>query len=203
MFPFKTSIQLDRKSHQPLYLQLANQLIQLIKSQTLAPKTKLPSSRVMAEQLQVHRKTIVACYEELLLQGWVESIPKKGTFVRSNLPLLQQQKLNDFDGVGSILNTGFSFYANDILAEKSVKKQEGVLYINDGVSDARLTPIDEISRTYRRISSRKTAFNHLSYYSIYGNDTLREVLVDYLNSTRGLHITKENLLITRGSQMGI
>ncbi len=203
MFPYKTSIQLDRKNHQPLYLQVANQIIQLIKNQALAPETRLPSSRLMAEQLQVHRKTIVACYEELLLQGWVESIPKKGTFVRSNLPVLQQQKLDDFDGFGGTANTGFSFYANDILAEKSVKKQDGVLYINDGVSDARLTPIDEISRTYRRISARKTAFDHLSYYSIYGNDTLREVLVDYLNSTRGLHITKENMLITRGSQMGI
>ena len=32
---------------------------------------------------------------------------------------------------------------------------------------------------------------------------MREVLVNYLNSTRGLHITKENVLITRGSQMGI
>ena len=32
---------------------------------------------------------------------------------------------------------------------------------------------------------------------------LREALVNYLNTTRGLNITKENVLITRGSQMGI
>ena len=46
-------------------------------------------------------------------------------------------------------------------------------------------------------------FDHLSYGSTYGNDALRDVLVNYLNTTRGLHITKENVLITRGSQMGI
>ncbi|WP_273565452.1 PLP-dependent aminotransferase family protein [Maribacter halichondriae] len=46
-------------------------------------------------------------------------------------------------------------------------------------------------------------FEHLSYGSTYGNTALREVLVDYLNATRGLHIAKENVLITRGSQMGI
>ena len=95
MFPYKTSIKFDRTCNQALYLQLSNQIIQLIKNQTLAPNTKLPGSRVLAEQLQVHRKTIVACYDELLLQGWVESIPKKGTFVHCNLPELHQQKLND------------------------------------------------------------------------------------------------------------
>lgn len=203
MFPYKTSIRLDRKSHQALYLQLANQIIQLIKCQTLVPETKLPSSRVLAEQLQVHRKTIVACYEELLLQGWVESLPKKGTFVRSNLPVLQQQPLDNLDGIGNIDNIGFSFYGNSILPEKSTEKKDGFLYVNDGISDARLTPIDELSRTYRRISSRKTVVEHLSYGSIYGNAALREVLADYLNGTRGLQISKENMLITRGSQMGI
>ena len=203
MFPYKTSIQFDRKSNQALYLQLSNQIIQFIKNQTLAPNTKLPGSRTLAEQLNVHRKTIVACYEELLLQGWVESIPKKGTFVHRNLPVLQQQKLDDTVVSDLKKNIGFSFYKNSILPEKPPKKKDKFMYLNDGVSDGRLTPIDEIARTYRRICSKKKVFEHLSYGSTYGNDTLRDVLVDYLNATRGLHITKENVLITRGSQMGI
>ena len=203
MFPFKTSIQFDRMCNQALYLQLSNQIIQLIKNQTLAPNTKLPGSRTLAEQLKVHRKTIVACYDELLLQGWVESIPKKGTFVHRNLPVLQQQKFENTVISDLKKNTGFSFYKNPILPEKSSKKNKGLMSLNDGVSDGRLTPIDEIARTYRRVCSKKNVFDHLSYGSTYGNDTLRDVLVDYLNATRGLHITKENVLITRGSQMGI
>ena len=203
MFPFKTSIQLDRQCNQAMYLQLSNQIIQLIKNQTLAPNTRLPGSRTLAEHLNVHRKTIVACYDELLLQGWVESIPKKGTFVHRNLPVLQQQKL-DYTIVSDLReNTGFSFYKNPVLLEKSPKADKGILYLNDGVSDGRLTSIDEIARTYRRVCSKKNVFDHLSYGSTYGNDTLRDVLVDYLNTTRGLHITKDNVLITRGSQMGI
>ena len=203
MFPYKTSIEFDRKSNQALYLQLSNQIIQLIKNQTLVPHTKLPGSRTLAAQLAVHRKTIVACYDELLLQGWVESIPKKGTFVHRNLPVLQQQKLSDSVVVDLKKRTGFSFYKHDMLTEKPVRKNEDFIYLNDGVSDGRLTPIDEIARTYRRICAKKKVFDHLSYGSTYGNDTLREVLVDYLNGTRGLHITKDNILITRGSQMGI
>ena len=203
MFPFRTSIQLDRKRPQALYLQLAHHMIQLIKGQTLGPNAKLPSSRLLAEQLGVHRKTVVACYEELLLQGWVESIPKKGTFVRNNLPVLRQQELEDSRAIGSSDNPGFPFYGNPLLSRKSTERKESVLYVNDGVSDSRLAPIDEISRTYRRISARKTAFTHLGYASTYGHDNLRQVLMDYLNATRGLHCTKDNVLITRGSQMGI
>ncbi|WP_299124420.1 PLP-dependent aminotransferase family protein [uncultured Winogradskyella sp.] len=203
MFPFKTSIKFDRECNQALYLQLSNQIIQLIKNQTLAPNTKLPGSRTLAEQLDVHRKTIVACYDELLLQGWVESIPKKGTFVHSSLPVLEQQKLDNAVVSDLKNNTGFSFYKYPILPKKAPKKDRTIMYLNDGVSDGRLTPIDEIARTYRRVCSKKNVFDHLSYGSTYGNDTLRDVLVDYLNTTRGLHITKDNVLITRGSQMGI
>ncbi|WP_299885809.1 PLP-dependent aminotransferase family protein [uncultured Lacinutrix sp.] len=203
MFPFKTSIKFDRKSNQALYLQLSNQIIQCIKNQTLAPNTKLPGSRILAKDLNVHRKTIVACYEELLLQGWVESIPKKGTFVLRNLPILQQQKINSSKVIGLKKSTGFSFYKNSILSKKLTKKNDDFIYLNDGVSDSRLTPINEIARTYRRISAKKNIFDYLSYGSTYGNATLRNVLANYLNSTRGLNISKDNVLITRGSQMGI
>lgn len=203
MFPYKTSIQFDRKCTQALYLQLANQIIQLIKDQTLVSKTKLPGSRTLAAQLNVHRKTIVACYEELLLQGWVESIPKKGTFVHRNLPVLEQKRLNNAIVTEAKTNTGFSFYKKQDLPKLGTIKEDKIIYLNDGISDVRLTPIDEIARTYRRISAKKSIYNHLAYGSTFGNETLREVLVNYLNFTRGLHITKENVLITRGSQMGI
>ncbi|WP_456440418.1 MocR-like pyridoxine biosynthesis transcription factor PdxR [Psychroserpens sp.] len=203
MFPYKTSIQFDRKCNQALYLQLSNQIIQLIKNQTLVSSTKLPGSRTLAEQLNVHRKTIVACYEELLLQGWVESIPKKGTFVHRNLPVLNQRKLKNCVAFDMKKNAGFSFYRNTVLPKIPLKNKNDFMYLNDGISDVRLKPIDEIARTYLRISAKKNVFEHLSYGSTFGNDTLREVLVAYLNATRGLHITKENILITRGSQMGI
>lgn len=201
MFPYKTSIQFNRKSKQALYLQLSNQLIKLIKDKALVPKTKLPGSRTLADLLQVHRKTVVACYEELLLQGWVESIPKKGTFVNANLPELYQQKESQSKTIKETI--GFSFYKNEILSEKVNVLKDNVIYLNDGISDARLTPTEEIARIYRKIASKKDVYKHLSYGSTYGNAKLRKELVVYLNKTRGLNITTENILITRGSQMGI
>jgi GntR family transcriptional regulator/MocR family aminotransferase len=202
MFPYKTSLIIDRDSKEPLFLQLTNQLINLIKEGKIPSGTKLIATRNLAEILGVHRKTVVACYEELILQGWVESIPKKGTFVNKNLPDFVPQ---DFTEENSDIDAahGFSFYKNEFLSRKANEFSQEMMYVNDGVSDTRLTPVNEIARTYRRIASRSSIFQHLSYGSTFGNKKLRQVLADYLNTTRGLHITKENILITRGSQNGI
>lgn len=202
MFPYKTSFKLNRKSKQALYLQLANQFIQYITDGKLPSGTKLIGSRALSELLSVHRKTVVACYDELQLQGWVESVPKKGTFVHTNLPVLQQQNFLLEETAESYL-LRFSFYSNTILGAVYENPKENWLYINDGISDSRLTPTNDIARIYRRIAARKSIFKVLSYGTTYGNDRLRAVLVDYLNKTRGLTITDDNVLITRGSQMGI
>lgn len=204
MFPYKTSFKLQKNTTQPLYLQLANQFIFYIREGKLPAKTKLLGSRTLSELLNIHRKTVVSCYEELELQGWVESIPKKGTFVKGDLPLLRQKDFNCLEEEkDTSANTGFSFYKNEVFLTKETVKSHDWTVINDGVSDTRLAPTIEIGRIYRKICSKKDIYKHMSYASTYGHEKLREVLVDYLNSTRGLKITQDNLLITRGSQMGI
>ena len=203
MFPYKTSFFLDRKSKQALYLQLSNQFIQLIKERKLVPETKLPGSRTLSELLNVHRKTVVACYEELLLQGWVESIPKKGTFINANLPELNLQEYLKKESVLSSKKVGFQFYSNKILSRKTLNIKDDFIYLNDGISDARLTPTEDLARTYRRVCSQKNIYKEMSYGSLFGNEKLRITLASYLNKTRGLNIHKDNVLITRGSQMGI
>ena len=203
MFPYKTTIHLDRKSKQPLYLQLSNQLIALIKKNTLPSKTKLPGSRLLAVLLKVHRKTIVACYEELTIQGWVESVPKKGTFVHGNLPILHQQNFTLTPKTSESESAGFQYYKNNELTLKRSGLGYKTMYLNDGTTDVRFTPTIELARIYRRLASKKNTVAQLSYGDTHGNETLRKVLVAYLNRTRGLHITKEDILITRGSQMGL
>lgn len=203
MIPFKSIIQLDRKSKQPLYIQLANQLIVLIKKQTLASRIQLPGSRSLANLIQVHRKTIIACYDELIMQGWLESIPQKGTFVHAQLPILNKQViLNDEKEMGNF-ESGFAFDKKNDLKRMVYDNPTAYISLNDGVSDERLAPTEDISKIYSRLIRKKHNQQYLTYGSTYGNPELRKVLVKYLNETRGLKITEDNILITRGSQMGI
>ena len=137
------------------------------------------------------------------MQGWIESTPKKGTYVHRNIPLLQLEGLSAEHQPLELAKPGFSFLKEPLFDRPPIEKLEGYQYLNDGISDTRLTPIKDIAKEYRNLSSRKRSLDNLTYGSIYGNSELRTVLVDYLNETRGLRITKEQVLITRGSQMGL
>ncbi len=205
MFSFKNNIVLTRDSSRNLYLQLCDQVISFIKSGKIPPSTKLPSSRKLSEDLHVHRKTIIAAYDELISQGWIETIPSRGTFVTSTLPLIQPKQFN-FSTLNNITKekSGFSFKTRPHLLRKlNVKNSLETLIIDDGIPDHRLAPNEEIGRIYRNITKKSYHKNLLTYGSIYGNAELRKNLVSYLNETRGLNISMDNILITRGSQMGI
>lgn len=204
MIPYKTALTINRGSKQPIYIQLTNQFIELIKHGKLTSDTQLPGSRSLSDLLGVHRKTIVACYEELTLQGWIVSIPKKGTFVNADLPILKQKALGDVINVADDMTAGFEFERNPSLDRNFPKYfSDDYLYVNDGISDGRLAPIKDIAVIYRSLATKKRVIKHLSYGTTYGNTMLREVLVTYLNETRGLNISVDNIMITRGSQMGM
>src|SRR4051812_41236113 len=102
MLPWKTIIQLQKDCDTPVYLQIANSVIQEMRKGRVGPGIKLPGTRQMAEILEVHRKTIVRAYEELDAQGWITMHPSKGTFTSKELPEINArrfsaiQKLNAF-----------------------------------------------------------------------------------------------------------
>ncbi|WP_282079024.1 PLP-dependent aminotransferase family protein [Aquimarina algiphila] len=205
MFPFKNNIILDRNINRNLYLQLCDQIIGFIKSGKLPPSTKLPGSRKLAENLSIHRKTVIASYEELISQGWIETIPARGTFVSSILPIVNPLGFDrSFAEMKTKDKSGFTFSKRTHLVRKlSISNTEQTLKIDDGSPDHRLAPIDEIAKIYRNISKKMYNKDLLTYGSIYGNIELRKALMYYLNQTRGLDIKIDNILITRGSQMGI
>ncbi|WP_378173518.1 PLP-dependent aminotransferase family protein [Aquimarina sp. SS2-1] len=204
IFPFKNNIDLNRKSNRHLYLQLCDQIIGFIKSGKLAPSSKLPGSRKLSEDLKVHRKTVIAAYDELISQGWIESIPAKGTFVSQDLPIVNPKRLkNSHNSKKKEQNAGFPFKKREHLARKGIETIKAVLIVDEGVPDHRLAPIEDIAKNYRNITKKVHHRELLTYGDTHGNIDLRKALVSYLNQSRGLKTTIDNILITRGSQMGI
>ena len=80
------SLGLDRTSVIPLQDQLFAQLRQLIINRILKPKSRLIATRFLAEQIGVSRTTVLLAYERLISEGYLETRPAVGTFVRSILP---------------------------------------------------------------------------------------------------------------------
>ena len=70
--------QLDRASRTPLSRQLYMQVRAGVLAGALAPGTKLPSSRAMASKLELARASVVAAYEQLLAEGYIEGRARIG-----------------------------------------------------------------------------------------------------------------------------
>lgn len=195
-------LKIVRQSDLPIYVQLSNGITQLITSGKLLPGQKLPGSRALASGLKLHRKTINMAFDELLHQGFLKSIPQKGTYVASHIPKLDPQSWGIDTNLQAAPKAGFDFHRNHALKFPYLVHKTG-LVIDEGLPDLRLSPIADIQRTYRNMLSRTYQLKHWSYGSPFGDEWLREEYAQYLRNTRGLLVNAENVLITRGSQMAI
>jgi len=201
-FPYESFILINRSSEISIYMQISNQLINAIQRGFLPFGIKLPGTRALSIILQVHRNTIVAAYDELFAQGWVESLPNKGTFVIGK----NQEKpfqIKDFEKNNLEhypKSTGFSFKTSNIL-DNPFEYSNCEYIFNDGVPDIRLTQIDHHSRIYSSILKRKA--HKIGQYNQDGSEFFKKNLSEFLNLSRGLPISKNNLLITRSTEMSI
>lgn len=201
MLPYKTLIQIDRNSSVSLHIQVCNIFISLITDGTLQPSDMLPSSRILADLIGIARNTVKLAYEELISQGWAESAERKGIFVLSKLPVRSKALTSD----AAAKNDAATFYwkkdFGKILPNENL--QHITLAIDDGFPDVRLAPVDVLMREYRSLSRRYHGKNFLKYGNAMGSENLRIALQAYLAHSRGLTTNAKNILITKGSQMGI
>src|SRR6266496_2701663 len=70
----------------PIYQQLYDHLRTSILDGRLEKGAKIPSTRLLAAELGVSRNTVLNAYDQLIAEGYIESIEGKGTFVTQVLP---------------------------------------------------------------------------------------------------------------------
>lgn len=71
---------LNYRDGRPIYEQVKDGLRQLVVTGAIRPGDKLPSVRNMAAQLAINPNTIQRAYEALEQEGYVYSVPGKGSF---------------------------------------------------------------------------------------------------------------------------
>ena len=74
-------VNLDYRDARPIYLQICEGFRQQILAGVLQKDDRMPSVRELATQLAINPNTIQRAYRELESQGWVVSVPGKGSFV--------------------------------------------------------------------------------------------------------------------------
>lgn len=201
----KQLIHFDRCSSQPVYIQIAQQIINAIQRGYLSIGMVLPGTRVLSQLLKIHRNTVVAVYDELASQGWVEIIPNKGTFV-----LMPEQTTATIKATTQQIdqvyeyskNTGFPFQPSFNLAS-TLQATTAKYTINDGNPDLRLHPVHQFSRWYSAAMKRKNLISKWNRTDQLSHSLFETQLCNYLNVTRGFHIKPNNLISTRSTEMSL
>jgi GntR family transcriptional regulator/MocR family aminotransferase len=184
---WKFEIQLDEQSDKAIYLQIADAIIKDIHSGRLKSGDALPGSRNLAQLLKINRNTVVEALNVLLIEGWLVSKERQGTFVADTLP--------DFKEVQKIKPL-----------TSNIENKEGKHYhlqIDDGSPDSKIAPITELARAYRQIFNQKARWQMMGYGNELGDLEFRKTIVLMLNHQRGMQINEQSICITRGSQMAM
>ena len=93
-------LQLNYRDSKPIYEQVKDGFRKLILSGTLATGEQLPSVRELAAQLAINPNTIQRAYRELESDGFIYSIPGKGSFAAALSDVSDRRKaelLQSFD----------------------------------------------------------------------------------------------------------
>ena len=78
-------IYLDAGSGMSLQNQIRQKLVEGILNGSFPPGMKLPSSRKLAQQLEIARNTVVAAYQQLIADGYLVSRQRSGIFVNEEI----------------------------------------------------------------------------------------------------------------------
>ena len=83
---------LDYQSRLPIYEQLYKSIIKMASLGVMEPNEKLPSVRVLGQQLGVNPNTVQKAYQMLERDQIIYSIPGKGSFISPDLSSVDVKK---------------------------------------------------------------------------------------------------------------
>lgn len=184
------SIQLSKKKKEPLYIQLYDSLLKLIKTGYLASGYKLPPVRKLAQYLSINAGTVVNAYKELEKNGFIFSSAGSGSYIAD-------QPLAQYSAVEYEFDTS-SIYMSGLLDEKS---STNAIDMNSIALNPDIVSVEQLKKILIKILDRDQG-RAFSYQESQGFPPLRESIAGYLKKSN-IHTSSDNLQIISGAQQGI
>lgn len=174
-----------------------------ISTGALAPGEKLPSTRMLAADLGVSRSTVVAIYEQLASEGYIEtaagSRAQVSAGIRVHGPTARQPT-----GHQPAPTPALSSYGRRIqdlaLPQLPEVDSRHINFLYGAIADE-----DFPKLAWRRLYNQALARRQRSLYygASEGEADLRQELQGYLLRARGLTCTADQILIVQGTQQAI
>ena len=182
---YDMTIRLRTDSDKCLYQQIYEHIRQEIREGKLLAGERLPSTRSLAEYLQVARSTVDYAYDQLLSEGYIEAKPYKGYFVcrLEGIFTMEQQEMTEPEVVrpdsqedGTQVQVDFSPYGIDMTGFPfGVWKRITKNILNDSNSEL-----------FAQGESQ-------------GDYDLRMTISRYLHSSRGVNCRPEQIIVGAGN----
>lgn len=175
-------IHLNKTSKTPLYAQLYKEMKDAIIKGDLLVGTKLPSKRKLAEFLSISQTTIELAYAQLVAEGFVSSISRRGYFVE------EVEELAYVENERSFIEEGTEFV-----------KPNYKIDFHSGKIDTGSFPFNQW-RKYSKDILDESSRDLLLLGHPQGDLELRQEIASYLYSSRGVRCTPQQIILGSGTE---
>jgi GntR family transcriptional regulator/MocR family aminotransferase len=193
-------IYLDPGSPLTLQNQIREQLVGLIVSGAVAPGTRLPSTRGLADQLDVSRTTVVLAYQQLLAEGFLITRQRSGIY--ANPAMVGERCGREVGGDPRRVDWRHRLReSRPTVAPSAVTRGEDSFL--DGSVDSSLYPLAQ----WREVSRLALASREIREWSARSRDADDPMLIEQVRTKilprRGIRAAPEEILITVGAQQAL
>ena len=198
-------IQIDKNAPVPLYRQIYAEVRRLIDAGLLAAGTRLPSSRELADQLGISRKTVLIAFQELIADRYLESRPQSGTFVVDRSALAQIRgdvAVSKHEPAKSALTLSMDWSQYQIPGDffslppkrQATEQPKPPISFIRAIPDSRLFPFEQIKQITQQLLWDPKAF-----FFDYGHPQGYQPLVEWLEKKRLLPVQRWRRVRTMSS----
>ncbi len=189
---YEMTIELVTNSDKCLYRQIYEHILDEIKKGKLLAGEKLPSTRSLAEYLQVARSTVDLAYSQLQAEGYIESRPHSGYYVNQ---------------IEELLDLSVTIYANEQpdsnkqsdLTQDVMQDQSEIKY---DFSPHAVSLKNFPYSTWKRLTKNILVDANSEMFALgdaQGDLQLRTTISRYLYSSRGVNCRPEQVIIGAGN----
>jgi GntR family transcriptional regulator / MocR family aminotransferase len=197
-------VSLDPGAKEPMFRQLFDSIRAAIVDGRLTPGLRLPSTRVLAADLHLSRNTVVAAFDHLRAEGYIESYVGRGTSVvmtlpqpRNTLPRRTVRPRPPVHGESARPSARSTQLARAVVSRSLLSDPSAPFRL--GVPALDQFPLRAWQRQIRSCA-RALSPRQLNYADAFGLAPLRRAIAEYLSASRGLSCEPAQVLVLAGAQ---
>jgi GntR family transcriptional regulator/MocR family aminotransferase len=200
---FIPPIDLDFRSKTPLYRQISVWFQRAILAGQLRPGQRVPSTRLLAQELRISRIPVLSAYELLIAEGYFQPRVGAGTRVSESIPdtIFRRRQC----GTASTEDAAIRSTTNRVISRRASAMAGPVqdwLNACSGCTDIEHFPVGIWAKLVSR-HARKVSREVMGYGRPMGFGPFRDAISEYLGAFRAVKCDPSQIMVTTGAQQGL